>query len=32
VRVSTLDYPVTPLNVEQFELIGMKTLQGRGRG
>jgi hypothetical protein len=28
VRVSTLDYPVTPLNIEQFELIGMKTLQG----
>jgi hypothetical protein len=28
VRVSTLDYPVMPLNVEQYELIGFKTLQG----
>lgn len=28
VRVSTLDYIVTPLNVEQYELIGFKTLQG----
>ncbi len=28
VRVSTLDYPVFPLNIEQFELIGLKTLQG----
>jgi hypothetical protein len=28
VRVSSLDYPVVPLNVEQYELIGFKTLQG----
>ncbi len=28
VRVATLDYPVFPLNVEQYELIGLKTLQG----
>lgn len=28
VRVSTLDYPVDVLNVEQYELIGFKTLQG----
>ncbi len=28
VRVSQLDYPVIPLNVEQYELIGFKTLQG----
>lgn len=28
VRVSTLDYKVTPINLEQYELIGMKTLQG----
>ncbi len=28
VRVSNLDYPVTPLNVEQYELIGFKTLNG----
>ncbi len=28
VRVSTLDYPVYPLNIEQYELIGLKTLQG----
>lgn len=28
VRVSTLDYPVIPLNVEQYELIGLKTLNG----
>lgn len=28
VRVSNLDYPVTPVNVEQYELIGFKTLQG----
>ncbi len=28
VRVSQLDYIVTPVNVEQYELIGFKTLQG----
>lgn len=28
VRVSQLDYPVVPLNVEQYELIGMKNLHG----
>lgn len=28
VRVSSLDYPVVPVNIEQFELIGMKTLTG----
>lgn len=28
VRVSSLDYPVYPINVEQYELIGFKTLQG----
>lgn len=28
VRVSTLDYPVEVLNVEQYELIGLKTLNG----
>lgn len=28
VRVSTLDYPVAVLNVEQYELIGLKTLNG----
>lgn len=28
VRVSTLDYPVTPVNIEQYELIGLKTLNG----
>jgi len=28
VRVSTLDYIVTPVNVEQYELIGLKTLNG----
>lgn len=28
VRVSSLDYPVFPLNIEQFELIGLKTLNG----
>lgn len=28
VRVATLDYPVTPVNVEQYELIGFKTLNG----
>lgn len=28
VRVSSLDYIVTPVNVEQYELIGFKTLQG----
>lgn len=28
VRVATLDYPVQPLNVEQYELIGLKTLNG----
>lgn len=28
VRVSTLDYIVTPVNVEQYELIGFKTLAG----
>lgn len=28
VRVATLDYPVQPLNIEQYELIGLKTLQG----
>lgn len=27
VRVSTLDYVVTPLNIEQYELIGLKSLQ-----
>ncbi len=28
VRVSSLDYIVTPMNLEQYELIGFKTLQG----
>lgn len=28
VRVATLDYPVRPLNIEQYELIGLKTLNG----
>lgn len=28
VRVATLDYLVTPLNIEQYELIGFKTLNG----
>ena len=28
VRVATLDYPVAVLNVEQYELIGFKTLNG----
>lgn len=28
VRVSSLDYPVTVLNVEQYELIGLKQLNG----
>lgn len=28
VRVSSLDYPVRPLNIEQYELIGLKTLNG----
>lgn len=28
VRVSSLDYIVTPINLEQYELIGFKTLQG----
>ena len=28
VRVSNLDYPVKPLNIENYELIGLKTLQG----
>lgn len=28
VRVSSLDYPVRMLNVEQYELIGFKTLNG----
>lgn len=28
VRVSSLDYIVTPVNIEQYELIGFKTLQG----
>ena len=28
VRVSSLDYVVTPVNVEQYELVGFKTLQG----
>lgn len=28
VRVSSLDYQVIPVNVEQYELIGFKTLQG----
>lgn len=28
VRVSSLDYVVSPVNVEQYELIGLKTLQG----
>lgn len=28
VRVSSLDYPIVPVNVEQYELIGFKTLQG----
>lgn len=27
VRVSQLDYPVVPINVESYELIGLKTLQ-----
>lgn len=28
VRVSGLDYPIKPLNIEQYELIGLKSLQG----
>lgn len=28
VRVATLDYPVRVLNIEQYELIGLKTLTG----
>jgi hypothetical protein len=28
VRVATLDYPVVPLNVENYEQIGLKTLSG----
>ncbi len=28
VRVSQLDYPVKPLNIEQYELIGLKNLNG----
>jgi hypothetical protein len=28
VRVATLDYPVGVLNIEQYELIGLKTLAG----
>lgn len=28
VRVGTLDYPVQVMNIEQFELIGLKSLQG----
>lgn len=28
VRVSNLDFPVLPLNIENYELIGLKTLQG----
>lgn len=28
VRVSSLDYTVHPINIEQYELIGFKTLQG----
>ena len=28
VRVATLDYPVAVLNVEEYELIGLKTLNG----
>jgi hypothetical protein len=28
VRVASLDYPVFPLNVEQYQLIGLKTLNG----
>ena len=28
VRVATLDYRVQPMNVEQYELIGLKTLEG----
>lgn len=28
VRVATLDYPVLPLNIEQYKLIGLKTLNG----
>ena len=28
VRVSSLDYQVAPLNIEQYELVGFKTLQG----
>lgn len=28
VRVSNLDYPIKPLNIEQYELIGLKNLQG----
>jgi len=28
VRVSSLDYVVQPINIEQYELIGFKTLQG----
>lgn len=28
VRVATLDYPVYPINVEQYEMIGLKSLGG----
>ena len=28
VRVSELDYPVRPINIEEYELIGLKTLGG----
>jgi hypothetical protein len=28
VRVSTLDYPVIPINAQQYSLIGIKNLQG----
>lgn len=28
VRVSSLDYTVVPINLEQYELIGLKSLQG----
>ena len=28
VRVAQLDYPILPLNIEQYELIGLKTLGG----
>lgn len=28
VRVASLDYPVSVLNIEQYELIGLKTLNG----